>query len=72
MELALPLDKMSTADKLAAMERLWENLCRTAEDVPSPSWHGEVLSAREKRVQEGKARFAHLDAVKRRARKPAR
>lgn len=70
MELALPLDKMSTADKLAAMEHLWESLCRTPEDVPSPPWHAEVLSAREKRVRLGKAKFANLEAVKERSRKP--
>jgi len=69
MELALNLEQMTTADKLAAMERLWEDLCRTPEAVPSLSWHGEVLSAREKRVSEGKAAFAPLDEVKDRIRK---
>ncbi|MEK6535045.1 MAG: addiction module protein [Thermodesulfobacteriota bacterium] len=72
MELALNLDQMTVADKLAAMERLWEDLGRTPEAVPSPSWHGEVLSAREKRVSEGKAAFSPLDEVKERIRKAIR
>jgi len=60
---------MTTEDKLAAMERLWEDLCRSPESVPSPSWHEDVLIARDKRVREGKAEFANLDAAKDRIRK---
>ena len=57
MELALPLDQMTTAEKLRALEEIWENLCRTPDDVPSPSWHAGVLRDREKRVQEGSSQF---------------
>ncbi len=69
MELSLNLDKMTVEDKLAAMERLWEDLGRTPEAVQSPSWHGEILSARETRITESKATFAPLDEVKERIRK---
>lgn len=69
MEFIIPLDKMTTSDKLAAMERLWEDLCRSPESVPSPSWHGDVLSAREKRVKEGDAEFTAFDTAKDRIRK---
>jgi hypothetical protein len=71
MGLALNLDQMTVADKLTAMERLWEDLGRTPEAVPSPSWHGEVLSAREERIGEGKAEFIPLDEAKERIRKAA-
>jgi hypothetical protein len=69
MQLALNIDQMTVADKLAVMELLWEDLGRTPEAVPSPSWHGEVLSARETRISEGKASFAPLGEVKERIRK---
>ena len=69
MEFALPVDEMTTKDKLSAMELLWDNLCRRPEDIPSPHWHGDTLSVREKRVREGKAKFADLDQVKDRVRK---
>ena len=69
MEFVLPLDKMTTEEKLAAMERLWEELCRSPESVPSPSWHEDVLIARGKRVKEGKAEFTDFDAAKDRIRK---
>jgi len=57
MDISLPLNEMTTADKLALMELLWDDLCRTAEDLPSPAWHGEVLAAREKLIQSGQAGF---------------
>ena len=69
MEFVLPLDKMTTEDKLAAMERLWEDLCRNPESLPSPSWHEDVLSAREKRVREGRAESAPFNGAKDRIRK---
>lgn len=65
----IPLDEMTIEEKLAAMERLWDDLCRNAESVPSPEWHQEVLSARENRVREGKAVFSSFDNVKARIRK---
>lgn len=68
MGILIPLDKMSTSDKLAAMEQLWEDLCRNPESVPSPAWHGNVLSGREKRVKEGKSKFTTLDKAKDRIR----
>ncbi|SPF47713.1 conserved hypothetical protein [Syntrophobacter sp. SbD1] len=69
MEFVFPLDKMTTEDKLAAMELLWDDLCHNPEAVSSPAWHEGVLSAREKRVQEGKASFSDLAAAKNRIRK---
>ena len=69
MNFVIPLDEMTTEDKLAAMERLWEDLCRNPESVPSPVWHEDVLLAREKQVQEGRAKFSPFDEVKDRIRK---
>jgi hypothetical protein len=54
MKPALPLDKMTVAEKLEAMEQLWDDLCRAPEEVPSPAWHAEVLAEREQRLHEGK------------------
>lgn len=47
MARALPLDEMTTAEKLQMLELLWTDLSRQPEDVPSPSWHGDVLRERE-------------------------
>ncbi len=64
MELVLPLEKMSVQDKLAAMEQLWTDLCRTPGDVPSPAWHDTELEARAQKVREGSARFTDWPAAK--------
>jgi putative addiction module component (TIGR02574 family) len=46
---ALPL-----AERLQAMEALWESLCRDAPDsVLSPAWHADVLDARAKALDSG-------------------
>ncbi len=68
----MPLSEMTTADKLEAMEKLWEDLCRNTEALPSPAWHENVLSSREKRVQEGRATFSTLADIKDRIRKSSK
>ena len=57
MEFVLPLDEMTISDKLQAMEQIWDNLCREPENLPSPDWHGDILKAREERVERGSAQF---------------
>jgi putative addiction module component (TIGR02574 family) len=69
MGFIMPLDDMSIEDKLTAMEKLWDNLCRTPESIPSPPWHEETLLARENRIRDGKATFSTLDDVKDRVKK---
>ena len=66
MGITLPLDKMTTSEKLAEMERLWDDLCRDPEDVPSPSWHEAVLTERERQVSQGKMGLLDLDDAKQR------
>ena len=68
MDISLPLDKMTSLDKIAVMEKLWEDLCREPESIVSPKWHNEVLEAREKEVNEGKAKFTAFDRAKERIR----
>jgi len=68
MEITIPLDKMTTADKLRAMERIWDDLQRKPEDVPSPAWHADVLRAREKQVKEQSSQFVDWTEAKRKIR----
>ena len=72
MGTAVPLDKMTTAEKLAEMERLWDDLCRNPQDVPSPSWHRDILAERERQIAEGKMRFVDLDEAREQIRKATR
>ena len=66
MSVDVPLEKMTVREKLHLLERLWEDLARRPDDVPSPNWHGDVLAARIKAVREGRTSFEDWDVVKRR------
>ncbi len=72
MDLTLPIEQMTTAEKLRALEALWESLCRRPDDVPSPSWHADVLKDREKRVQSGSSQFIDWTAAKQNLRDTAK
>jgi hypothetical protein len=68
MDISLPLDKMTRLDKLAVMEKLWDELCRNPDSIPSPSWHKGILEKREQEITEGKAKFSSFDVAKERIR----
>lgn len=70
--MSLPLDEMSVAEKLQALEDIWGDLARDPESVPTPDWHREVLESRERRVKEGVASFEDWGVVKQRLRDQTR
>lgn len=53
MDIASPLDQMTTDEKLRAMEALWVDLSRHEEEIESPKWHQEVLLERQERLRSG-------------------
>jgi len=69
MKITIPLESMTISEKLEAMELLWADLQNSAESLPSPAWHADVLQAREKRVQEGKSSFSSWNEAKDRIKK---
>ena len=64
MNITLPLDQMTTEEKLRAMEVLWTDLSRNEAEVPSPAWHEAVLKEREERVKAGQETFVDWDTAK--------
>jgi hypothetical protein len=62
--MTLNLEEMATEEKLKTMELLWDDLCRTAPDFSSPSWHEDVLREREQRIRERKDKFVDWDQAK--------
>jgi len=68
MEATLPLDKMSVAEKLRAMEMLWADLSRNEADLESPAWHKDVLRDREARIKSGKESFMDWETAKKQLR----
>jgi putative addiction module component (TIGR02574 family) len=61
---AQEIEKMSIAERLQAIEQIWNSLYRNAEHVPSPEWHAEVLADRKARAECGDAKFLTLDQLR--------
>lgn len=65
MNIELPLDQMTLAEKISLMENIWDDLCRHEGGVPSPDWHGKLLEKREQDISTGKAHFMDWNDAKR-------
>lgn len=64
MAITIPLKKMTVAEKIQAMESIWEDLCRHAESIASPTWHEDVLAGREEKHQRGEDLFEDWETAK--------
>ena len=60
----LPLSKMSTGEKILAMESIWDDLCHKADSVSSPEWHEKVLAEREVEAEEKADPFNDWETTK--------
>lgn len=72
MDVTLPLEKMTVAEKLRVMETLWRDLTQDDIQCGSPGWHGEVFRERGKRVKQGKDTFIDWETAKRQLRDRAK
>jgi len=64
MTTALPIDRMTAKEKLQAIEALWESLRQNEDEVPVPQWHKDLLDARERDINDGKAKFLNWKTAK--------
>ena len=62
------IKKMSTRERLTAMEQLWDALCQEDQELDSPSWHAAVLAERKQRMDSTDARFFTLAQLRERFR----
>ena len=62
----LQIDRMTLEDKLRAMEALWDGLCRQPDALAVPQWHKDLLDARERLIEQGKARFSDWETARKR------
>lgn len=58
------IKKMSTVERLRAMEELWDVLCHEDQEIDSPAWHGGILEDRKKKIETGKAEFISINDLK--------
>jgi hypothetical protein len=70
--IALPLSEMSRAEKLMALEAIWEDLSRNEPEFESPAWHRDELETTEARVKSGKEQFIDWESAKEELRKPSK
>lgn len=57
------ISRMSSAERLAAMELLWESFGNDGIDYPSPDWHVQVLAARSEIIDSDKATWLTVDEL---------
>jgi hypothetical protein len=55
---------MSMTERLQAMELIWQSFSGSEDEVPSPDWHGEVLSERLAKVEAGEGKILTLPELK--------
>jgi hypothetical protein len=58
------IQKMTTSERLAAMEQLWDALCHEEAELVSPAWHEAVLAKRREKMNSVEARFFTLDQIR--------
>ena len=57
------IKKMSTIERLQAMEKLWDSLCNE-DEIESPEWHKDILQERKKKIEKGEAEYISLEDLK--------
>ena len=60
------IKKMTTIERLKAMEAIWDSLLYDETEIESPDWHRDVLEDRKRKIAEGKAKFHSIDELKKR------
>jgi len=54
------ITKMSRAERLAAIEALWDSLLDEESEIAPPEWHRDVLEERRRKIENGQAEFISL------------
>ena len=57
------IEKMSTIERLQAMEKLWDSLCKEGE-IESPEWHKDILRERKGKIEKGETEYISLEDLK--------
>lgn len=65
----LPISRLSLAQKLDLMEKLWADVTRDEKKLKSPDWHETVLRDREDAFATGKVSVSDWEEAKKRIKK---
>lgn len=64
MEITLALEHMSIEEKIRTMEAIWDDLCKKADAILSPTWHKDVLAEREEQFKNDNVEFMDWNEAK--------
>jgi hypothetical protein len=56
--------KMTTTERLQAMEALWDSLLYEDGEIDTPKWHEQILEERKNKISNGEAKFISLAQLK--------
>lgn len=65
----LTIKQMSWAEKLQAMEELWESLSQNEDRLASPNWHADALEETRRNYETGREQPVDWEAAKQELRK---
>jgi len=65
----LTIKQMSWAEKIQAMEELWESLSRDEDQLESPAWHADVLEETRQNYAAGREQPINWEVAKQELRK---
>ncbi len=65
----LTIKQMSWAEKLQAMEALWESLSQDGDRLESPNWHADALEETRQNYEAGREQLVDWEAAKQELRK---
>ena len=58
------LKKMSKAERIQAMEALWESMLYDDGEIETPDWHEHILKQRKKIIENGTAQLISISELK--------
>lgn len=65
MNITLPLSEMTTAEKMALIETIWEDIEKnSAHEIEVPEWQAEELARRDQLIAAGEEKFTSLEDLK--------
>ena len=56
------IKKMPVKEKLILMEEIWDSL--RSDEIESPSWHNDIISERQRKIERGEAKFISIEKLK--------
>lgn len=57
------ISRMSSTERMEAMELLWDSFSKEGIDYPSPDWHAEVLAERSQIIDSDQATWLSVDEL---------